>query len=57
MYVPLVKSGGLIFMHDITNKNEGVKDFWPEITLPKIAYNFGKAAGGVVPGLGIIQKI
>lgn len=56
-YVPLVKEGGIILMHDICNKNEGVKDFWPEIKYPKIALTYGKAAAGIIPGMGIVQKL
>lgn len=57
MYVPLVKEGGLILMHDITNERCGVPKFWEEVKLPKIAFNYGKAMGGIVPGFGIVQKI
>ena len=60
MYVPLVKERGLILMHDICNKNEGVKDFWKEIKYPKVGLEYGatKYGGGqVLPGMGIVQKI
>jgi len=57
IYVPLVKKGGLILMHDITNNQCGVPKFWEEIELPKIAFTFGKAGRGIVPGLGLVQKI
>jgi len=55
-YAPLVKAGGLIFMHDITNRNTGVKDYWKKITWPKISLGYGKAGNDVVPGMGIVQK-
>ncbi len=55
MYSPLVKSGGIIVLHDICNKNEGVEKFWNEITLPKVSFKWGKAAAGVTPGLGLVQ--
>ena len=57
MYVPLVKEEGIILMHDTVNHNEGVKDFWDEIKYPKVNFKYGNAANGVVPGLGIIEKI
>jgi len=59
MYVPLVKEGGLILMHDICNTNEGVKEFWKEIKYPKIGLEFGETkygAGKIIPGMGIVQK-
>ena len=56
MYVPLVKKGGLILMHDTCNNREGVKDFWKEIKYPKVNLEYGTAAYDIVPGLGIIQK-
>jgi len=56
MYVPLVKKGGLIIMHDTVNIREGVKDFWKEIKYPKVNLEYGKAAYDIVPGLGIINK-
>lgn len=55
MYLPLVKPGGLILMHDICNENEGVEKFWGEIMLPKVGLNYGRAAAGIVPGFGIVQ--
>ena len=57
MYVPLVKERGLILMHDITNKDAGVKDFWKEIKYPKISLEYGRAANGIIPGMGIVQVI
>jgi len=44
-------------MHDICNVNCGVPKFWREITYPKIGLEYGKAAAGIVPGMGIAQKI
>ena len=57
MYVPLVKERGLILMHDITNKDAGVKDFWKEIKYPKISLEYGRAANDIIPGMGIVQVI
>jgi len=57
MYSPLVKDRGLILMHDITNANEGVPQFWKEIKYPKISFEFGILKRGILPGLGIAQKI
>jgi len=50
-YEPYVKSNGLIFMHDITHKHFGVKEFWKEVGYPKA----NLALNGV--GFGIINKI
>lgn len=55
-YVPLVKPGGLILMHDICNRNVDVKKFWEEIKWPKIALEYGRAGNEVIPGMGIVQK-
>jgi len=57
MYVPLLKDGGLILMHDTVNRREGVKDFWQEIKYPKINLEFGKSHKGVIPGMGIVQVV
>jgi len=57
MYAPLVKDRGLILMHDITNTNEGVPEFWKEIKYPKIALEYGIIKRNIVPGLGIVQMI
>jgi len=56
MYVPLLKDGGLLLMHDTINAHEGVKDFWKEIKYPKVNLEFGKSYKGSIPGMGIIQK-
>lgn len=55
-YTPLVKPGGIIMMHDITNKNADVKDVWAKITWEKFGLDWGRAGGGVIPGFGIIRK-
>jgi predicted O-methyltransferase YrrM len=56
-YYPLLKTGGFMILHDICNKQCGVPQFWNELNVPnKITFNWGRAAEGVVPGLGIIQK-
>ncbi len=49
-FFPFVKEGGLVLMHDITNRDVGVKDYWREITYPKANIKLN----GV--GLGIINK-
>lgn len=56
MYSSLVKDRGLILIHDITSINTGVKKFWEEIKYPKVGLEYGKAAGGIIPGMGILQK-
>lgn len=55
-YSELVKPGGLILMHDITNKNEDVKDVWANIIWDKFALDWGRAGGGVTPGFGLVRK-
>jgi predicted O-methyltransferase YrrM len=55
-YFPLVKSGGIILMHDTSNKNEDVAGVWDKIKDEKFNLNWGRAAGGVVPGMGIVRK-
>ena len=50
-YEPFVKSKGLILMHDVTNKNWGVKDFWKEIKYSKVILQLDAA------GMGIINKL
>lgn len=55
-YTPLVKPGGLIFLHDTINQNEGVKDFWKEITWEKFNIDWGRARNSVIPGFGIVRK-
>jgi len=57
MYAPLIKEKGIIFLHDICNINAGVRIFWEEIDYPKVGLEYGKAAGGIIPGMGIVQKI
>lgn len=55
-YTQLVKPGGVIILHDIINKNEGVKDLWKEITWEKFALDWGRARQHVIPGLGLVKK-
>lgn len=50
-FEPFVVSGGLIFMHDVTNQGYGVKDFWKEICYNKIILPFNHT------GFGIVNKI
>jgi predicted O-methyltransferase YrrM len=48
-YVPLVKSGGLIIMDDISLPDCGIREFWDAITWPKIELPHLHATGfGVV---------
>lgn len=55
-YSTLVKSGGIIMLHDITNQNEDVYQLWDEITWEKFAINWGRARNHVIPGFGIVRK-
>lgn len=47
-YVPLVKTGGLIFMHDVLVPRYGVKDLWGEITMPKAILPLSGAGLGII---------
>jgi len=55
-YSELVKPGGLIMLHDITNANEDVHELWDEITWEKFAINWGKAGNSIIPGFGLVKK-
>lgn len=55
-YSTLVKPGGIILMHDVTNCNEDVKDFWPKITWEKFCLDWGKSRNHVIPGFGLVRK-
>lgn len=55
-YEKLVKPGGLILMHDVTNKNEDVDKVWETISYPKFCIDWGRAGAGVIPGFGIVKK-
>ena len=55
-YVPLVKPGGIVLLHDTKNQNEGIKDFWPEITWEKFNITWGRARNNVIPGFGLVKK-
>lgn len=56
-YRDLVKPGGLILMHDTVNRNEGVKEFWKEITWEKFNLDWGRTRKArIIPGLGIVRK-
>jgi len=50
-YVPFVKKGGLIYMHDVNHHRYGVKKFWDKLT------GFDKTNLALADtGLGIINK-
>lgn len=55
-YSQLVRPGGIILMHDVTNRNEDVKDFWPQIAWEKFCIDWGKSRNHVIPGFGIVRK-
>ena len=55
-YSELVKPGGIILLHDITNQNEDVHELWDQITWDKFAINWGRARNHVTPGFGIVRK-
>lgn len=51
MYTPLVEPGGYVLLHDTHNINEGVPQFWEEITWPsKLELKYG------IAGMGLLQK-
>jgi len=55
-YMPMVKAGGLILLHDTCNKNETVNQLWDEITFEKFNLDWGRAGRNVIPGIGIVRK-
>ena len=55
-YSELVKPGGVILIHDVTNRRFGVKEFWPEITWDKFIIDWGFFGNNVIPGLGLVKK-
>ena len=55
-YTPLVKSGGIILMHDIINPNEEVSQVWDKITWEKFAFTWGLARNRIPVGFGIVRK-
>ena len=51
-WMPFVKEGGMILMHDVLWAHKGViKFFWDEVALPKISLPFSKS------GMGVVSKI
>ena len=52
----LVKPGGLIVLHDITNNNEDVHELWETITWEKFGFNWGKSKTHIIPGFGLVKK-
>lgn len=51
-WMPFVKEGGLILMHDVLWAHKGViKFFWDEVMLPKVALPLSKS------GMGVVNKI
>jgi predicted O-methyltransferase YrrM len=47
-YLPYVKKGGIIFIHDVGHPKLGVKELWKEITLPKAVINSTPSCLGIV---------
>lgn len=56
-YTPLVRPGGVVFLHDTVNKNEGVNKLWEEIDWPeKFNCDWGLARNNLIVGMGICKK-
>ena len=56
-YTPLVRSGGVVFLHDTVNLNAGVNKLWDEIDWPeKFNCNWGNARSNLIVGMGICKK-
>lgn len=56
-YIPLVKPGGIIMLHDTVNTDAGVNKFWEEINWEKFNITWGwSRRRDLVPGFGIIRK-
>lgn len=46
-YVPFVKDGGLVYMHDILVGRYGVKDVWKDIPYPKVGVPLSGSGFGI----------
>ena len=58
-YMPLVKQGGVIFLHDTVNRNEGVNKLWDEIDFPEkfnCDWGLARVSHDLVVGMGIVKK-
>lgn len=55
-YMPLVRPGGVIFLHDTVNQNAGVNKLWKEITFEKFNCDWGMARSNLIVGMGIVKK-
>lgn len=56
-YIPLVKPGGVIMLHDTVNTDAGVNKLWEEVTWEKFNITWGwSRRRDFVPGFGIIRK-
>jgi predicted O-methyltransferase YrrM len=56
-YGNLVKSGGLILLHDTVNTDAGINKFFQEISYEKFNITWGwSRRRGLIPGMGIVRK-
>lgn len=56
-YLPMIKPGGIILMHDTVNTDAGVSRLWEEIPFEKFNVNWGwSRRRGLIPGFGICRK-
>ena len=56
-YTPLVRPGGVVFLHDTVNTNAGVNKLWAEIDWPeKFNCDWGNARSNLIVGMGICKK-
>ena len=58
-YTPLVRSGGVVFLHDTVNFNEGVNRLWEEIDWPEkfnCDWGTGRVSQNLIVGMGICKK-
>lgn len=57
-YYPLIRSGGVLMLHDTVNSDAGVRDFWPSIQDEKFNITWGDSRRrGLIPGFGIVRKL
>lgn len=56
-YTPMVRSGGVVFLHDTVNQNAGVSKLWSEIDWSeKFNCDWGFARSNFIVGMGICKK-
>jgi len=56
-YTPMLRPGGVVFLHDTVNTDAGVSKLWDEIDWPeKFNCDWGNARSNLIVGMGICKK-